>query len=763
MNNNIWQRIFPFSKKESQARIVSNITKVGQPQMTPANFMGFTREGFQKNAIVFKCVSLIATACAGIEWELYQGKGAKKREIEDHPLLDLLAKPNPMQAQSSFFEYLVAYLKLTGNSYVETVKIGRGEVRELWPVRPDMMKIIPGANGFPAFYQFTSNQNSKKWPVNPIDFTSDIMHVKTFHPANDWYGMSPIEAAMLSVDAHNASSKWNIGLLQNSATPAGVLQMKTTEGNPNGTLTEEQYERIKNEFENAHMGAKNAGRPLILEGGLNWTSISMNPKDLEFMKGREMTAGEIALVFGVPMEMLGMGQKTYSNYAEARMAFYEETVLPTLDMVRDELNRALTPLFGDQLCLEYDPDDIEALAPKRNAVFTMIQNANFITQNEKRAMTGFEEIEGMDVFVIGSQIIDPAAPQPDPNATPNQNPNDPNNQDQGDGGDNGDNQDNQNEAQNVDETRQSGKGAKKITSKIETFNADDDKNGWKSFNPINRNERKASWKAQNARRERLATPFEKDLKSDLYDLSKAISNAAKGKHDPQIAKFAMTKASGEHMAEISKTIKRHLKYVMDDFGSMIFNEAKHAFQIQIEKKSNLKYEQYVDAYIQKRTAKSITEIEGTTKKQIERIVKRLVADNIDNGDTNADLSGDLQDEFDALTPGRARTIARTEVAMASNNASLNAVKSLQIPHLVKEWNSIQDDRTRDGDGPNPGNGANHYDMNGVQVPLDEKFTVPPDTDMDGPGDDSAGADQVCNCRCVLTYSQKGRNDGTGED
>lgn len=735
-------------RKESQARILTNIRQVGQPVTTPANFMGFTKEGYQKNAIVFKCVDLIASACAGIELELYQKKGKNRKEIEDDPLLDLLAKPNPLQSGPSFIYAVIAYLKLTGNSYIEKSKVG-AEIRELWSIRPDLMKIIPDAKGYPGAYQFSVNGLVRQWPVNPINFDCNIAHLKTFHPNNDWYGMSPLEAAMLSLDSSNAANRWNLALLQNSATPSGVLQMKTSDSNPTGALTDEQFQRLKEEFYDAHVGSRNAGRPLLLEGGLQWQTISISPKDMEWIKGKEMSAMDICNIYGVPGEMLGLGEKTYANYQEARMSFYEETVLPTMDMLCSELDRSVSYYDQTGKCFAYDKDDIEALEPKRVAKYNSMKDVNFLMQNEKREACGFEPVDGMDIFVIGSQLVDPTEPLTPP-TDPN-NPGDPNAQDSS------------GQNPNPNEAGPTGNRPAKKPGSPQAPDQEADAKGWKSFGRISGNEKKQTWRAQNARRKRLITPFASELEMDLLALSKAISKAAAGKTDARHAESAMIKAASEHMVEIERTLKKWINRTTDDFGNMVLEEAKSVFPFHLEKKANVRFADFQKAYVEKRTAKSITEIEGTTKKQIVRITQRLVADAIDNGDSNPDLAGDLRDEFEGLSKGRARTIARTEVTMASSNAAREAVKSLQIPGIKKEWVSIQDDRTRDGDGPNPGHGANHLDMNGVKVDLDEKFTVPPDTDMEGPGDESGGADQVCNCRCVLTFSQSNSPDSLSED
>jgi HK97 family phage portal protein len=709
----IWNKFF--GRKDSQSRIALSFRQVGAPQNTPKNYEGFAREGYNKNVIVYRCVNMIAKSCAGIDWELYQKRmGGKPVEIENHALLDLIEKPNPMQGRASFFEAYVAYYMLTGNSFIESVKpTEKSPPMELWTMRPDKMQIVPGPRGYPQSYIFKAGEISKMWNLNPVTMQSDVLHMRSFNPLNDWWGMSPLEAAMYSVDQNNAGSRWNLSLLQNSATPSGVLQMKATDSNPGGILQEEQFARLKGEIETEYMGAKNAGRPMLLEGGLEWKQISMSLKDMEFIKNKEVTAIDICEAFGVPPEMVGLGQKTYSNYAEARMSFYEDTVLPIMDQIQTELNNWLVPMFGKGLELKYDKDDIEALAPKRQAKFTAVQSASFLTVNEKRTATGYEPLEGWDVIQVGTDLIS--------------SPEDLNAQEQ------------------VPPVQQTPKVVPQEASKPEASDEEEDPEA-KAFNLINKNERQASWKAQNWKRKRLESAFDKDLVHDMKEMYSDIAKAAKQK-EPKMSEYAMLKAIDDNMPTIQKTIQRHIKYTVNAFGDVIFNEAKSFAKI--ETKGTRQYEDWAQRYIKTRTANAIGAIEQTTKKQVQKVVKQLTENAVIGGQSNEEMASQLTDEFPSLSKSRSRLIARTEVASASGNASLNAVKSLQLPNMMKEWVSSDDDRTRD----DPAH-ADHLSMNGVSVPLDNKFTVPPDTDMDGPGDASAGPEQICNCRCVLVYKSR---------
>ena len=161
-------------------------------------------------------------------------------------------------------------------------------------MRPDRMRIIPSKMGYPAFFELNANGNVRRWPVDQITLQSDIAHMKSFNPINDWYGLSPLQAAMLSLDQNNAGQRLNLSLLQNSATPSGVLQMKVSDSNPRGELTDEQYSRLQADIDIKYSGARNAGKPMLLEGGLSWQSVSLGPKDMEFIQNKNTTAIDIA-------------------------------------------------------------------------------------------------------------------------------------------------------------------------------------------------------------------------------------------------------------------------------------------------------------------------------------------------------------------------------------------------------------------------------------------------------------------------------------
>ncbi len=261
-------------------------------------------------------------------------------------------------------------------------------------LRPDRMKVVPGPDGWPEAYDYTVGGRSVRIGGEVVPEARDagwpgiraVFHMRLYHPANDHYGFSPLEAAATAIDLHNASARWNKALLDNAARPSGALVYTARDGN----LTGEQYERLKAELEQGFQGAANAGRPLLLEGGLDWKSMSLSPKDMDFIEARHAAAREIALALGVPPMLLGIpGDNTFANMAEATRSFWRQTVLPLVERTASALSLWLAPGYGSSLRLVPDIDRLAALAPERESLWASLEKTTFLTVDEKRALAGF--------------------------------------------------------------------------------------------------------------------------------------------------------------------------------------------------------------------------------------------------------------------------------------------------------------------------------------------------------------------------------------
>jgi len=258
------------------------------------------------------------------------------------------------------------------------------------------MQVVPGGGGVPEAYVYTLEGRAVRIPVDPLNGKSRILHIRTFHPLHDWYGMSPIEAAAHAIDQHNAVAGHNLALLQNGGRPSGALQVNAGKDE---ILSEEQRGRLRQELKEAYEASRNAGRILVLEGNCEWKEMGFSPKDLDFIEGKNLSAREIAQVYGAPPMLVGVpGDATFSNYREARYHLWEDTILPYLEMIKNELNHWLVPLYEDSLSLDYDTESIPALAPKREALWGKIEKASFLTLNEKRELVGYPPLPDGNVI-----------------------------------------------------------------------------------------------------------------------------------------------------------------------------------------------------------------------------------------------------------------------------------------------------------------------------------------------------------------------------
>ena len=305
---------------------------------------------------------------------------------EDHPLVALLRQPNLGQGRAALFEAFYGQLLLSGDGYFEAAgETVDGLPAELFVLRSDRMKVIPGGDGWPVAYEYAVGGRKHRFDMRG-DF-APVCHVKNFHPQDDHYGLSPLQAAAQALDVHNAASRWSKSLLDNAARPSGAIVYKGADGQ--GHMGADQYARLVDELASHHQGAANAGRPMLLEGGLDWKPMGFSPSDMEFQKTKESAAREIALAFGVPPMLLGLpGDATYANYQEANRAFFRLTVLPLVAKTVAALSGWLPQRFGMGLEIRPDLDQIPALAPEREAQWRRVADADFLSEAEKRALLG---------------------------------------------------------------------------------------------------------------------------------------------------------------------------------------------------------------------------------------------------------------------------------------------------------------------------------------------------------------------------------------
>ena len=406
--------------KASRTGSAVHMQTMGRAKWTPRQYDKLAKESYEMNAVSFRCVKLVAEAAARITFKVTE----KDKELTEHPFLKVLKKPNPFQSRFEFLVALYSYVLLAGQSYVEPILLD-GNLREMFSLRPDRMSITPGPRGYPVGYTYTVGSQKITWKITgALDSQLPILHIKEFHPTDDHYGLSPVEPAAMSIDVHNQSNIFSKALLDNQARPSGALVYS---GGENGeSLTDDQYVRLKKELADKYTGSKNAGRPLLLEGGLDWKEMALAPADLQHTENKQQSARDIALAFGVPPQLLGIpGDNTYTNYSQAVRALYRQAVIPLVQHVSEDLSIFFQPTYGEDFMLVPDLDSLEALAEERKELWDRINGSKVMTVDEKRKAKGLEPYK--PGTGVGAKIYGPLNEVPLDDVRP---------EEDGDGGDN---------------------------------------------------------------------------------------------------------------------------------------------------------------------------------------------------------------------------------------------------------------------------------------------------------------------------------------
>jgi len=329
----------------------------------PTSYEAQLREGYLGNAIAQRAVRLVA-----------EGVASAPVSASDDAALALVHATSGGQ---SLLETLSSKLLLHGNGYVQLLTAPDGALAELYALRPERVSVEADARGWPAAFRYKAGETVTRLAAN------ELVHIRSHHPLDDHYGLGCLGAAAGAIAIHNASTRWNKALLDNAARPSGALVHEASEA-----LSGEQFDRLKEELAAQFAGSGNAGRPMLLEGGLKWQPLSMSPADMDFAGLKAAAAREIALAFGVPPMLLGLpGDATYANYREANKALWRQSILPLAAKILAALAEGLRPWFPE-LVLRIDPDQVAALSEDRERLWAQLSAADFLSAEEKRAIVG---------------------------------------------------------------------------------------------------------------------------------------------------------------------------------------------------------------------------------------------------------------------------------------------------------------------------------------------------------------------------------------
>ena len=424
-----------FGGREGKSFFSSRLDFVGSGFSHHNEYARFAAEGYQQNVIAHRCINLIAKSASTIPFKIMQGRGDAATEVENHDLEQVMRRPNKLQSHAEFMEAVHAYLLLSGNCYIlrtDVESISGRRAPSLKLLRPDRVRVkIHKPTGMPEAYEYKAEGRTETFEADPISGESLVKHIKLFNPLSDEYGMSPLIAAQLDIAQHAGIINHNLAILKNDGRPSGILKISGVDSDGNkANATDAQLDEADARFSKKFDGEMRAGKPIIVGGDVDFKPMGLTAKEMDYIKQRNTSARDIATAYGVPAQLVGLpDSQTYSNYAEARLALVQDTVIPQARRVEGDINEWLGPVFSNTEGREpvrfvYDYDSIGALEYHRNSMidsFVKAVEAGIMTTNEARERLTLEADDDGNIlrvrdFPLASIVDGSATSEEDPNA-----------------------------------------------------------------------------------------------------------------------------------------------------------------------------------------------------------------------------------------------------------------------------------------------------------------------------------------------------------
>lgn len=386
----------------------------GKPQIQPANYHGYAKEGYSGNELVYACVEMLATSAAEPEMRIKYGE----RYSKEHAILRLLSRPNPRMDRFTFWATIIMHRAIAGNAFAVKLRTPIGKVAELWLLRPDRVRVVPDKTKGIRRYEYEVDGG-----VLPIA-VEDMIHWKTRNPLDDYYGLPPLAVAAARIDVDNFMRDTTKTYMENRGLPAALLTVKQN-------LNDTQIEYLQNRY------AKLTGKLMVLHGsdGAAFSTLnqSLGNQGLVIPDLNQISESRIAMVFGVPLSLIGTlagaGNSSYGNKASERESFWNEKLKPLYQELTGPLNLSLVDDFPGVDEVQFDLSTVGALQADLDRQQERVRKnweAGLITFDEARIAIGLRPIADGSVLVPSNMVVTPVEdvvhpPEPMqlPQGTPN--------------------------------------------------------------------------------------------------------------------------------------------------------------------------------------------------------------------------------------------------------------------------------------------------------------------------------------------------------
>ncbi len=400
------QLILPSRDIKQAAGSMIPTWQTGNPQYPPTSYERFSKDGYGRNELVYACVEELASSASEPRLAAYRKGQPEPEKLDEHPVLDLFDRPNPFLSRYGLMSSLVMHRSLAGNAYIEKVRSRAGKVVELWLLRPDRVKVIPHPTRFISGYEYRIGDHSSIIDAN------DIIHIKSNHPLDDYYGMPPLAPAAQRVDVDNWMRQFTASFFQNAGVPAGILNIKQA-------LDQDQRSQLREQYRNSFGGGAGWHSLMVLdnaEAEYMALGLPMGARGLAMPELDEIIEARIPMSFGVPLELigarLGMVHGNRSTTDAARATFWNETLKPLYIEISEAITIGMADEIDDVDYFAFDLADVGALQEdedKRHERLREDMLAGGITREEFREAIGYEqEIDSTHTFMLKGGV----APMP---------------------------------------------------------------------------------------------------------------------------------------------------------------------------------------------------------------------------------------------------------------------------------------------------------------------------------------------------------------
>lgn len=730
-----------------RTRVVDFVTKALDPKRAPIGTQisfgsgtglgGDYAQAYASNGYVYAAASKIAQAVGEAEPHLYRRKGDDIEEVFEHPLLDLLAYCTPYHTRQEAFELEQTYLDLTGEWAMLIFRDGFG-IRELWPINPRQLSVVPHPTEYISGYVFNSNDGRTKVPLEP----KDVLFIRMPNPNSLYRGQGVIQSIATDIDADRYAALWNKNFFINGASHGGAIEVPKE-------LTPDAYERLILQWRQGHQGIANAHKIAILQGGAKWIPPQSALKDMDFPNLRQANRDIILGAFGMSPHMLGAEADVNRASSEsAEYVFSRWVINPRLRRIAGKINEFLLPQFpnSDDLWLEFEdptPENREFDLQLAKDGFA----AGFLTRNEARELVGMDNLGPTgDIFFMGIMVQPQRIDEEPQSFSPTTPPSDA-----------GDTQTAEDEEpvgeslENVGEDNELSTGQMQAASSIvnDFINGripavvavellvaggiDRDRaqamiaacEGFEPSSPTKPSEPKGKSLSPEIRWDvfcKRLTPMEGKFGTWVRDQFAKQRRETLARVGKSVKVVGEVYGADAYSREMSRGAKEYLRVMLQLSGEAAAAELGTSFSVLNPR---------VLDWLGKRTGRFGAGVTDT----IARDITRELQEAYNNSETIAQVKERIQHVFD-VADTRATTIARTEMVGASNQGALEGYKQSGVVEQV-EWLAAMDERTRE----------THAMASGQVVPIGENFKVGGD-EMPAPGQGADPAEN-CNCRCTL--------------